>query len=40
MRLLTEAGDADVVTGPALGVAARAYTPNAIREAVFVSKPI
>lgn len=35
MRLLAEAGDEDVVTGPALGSAARAYTPKAIGEAVI-----
>jgi hypothetical protein len=34
MRLLTEAGDEDVVTGPALGPSARVYSPGAIGEAV------
>lgn len=35
MRLLAEAGDEDVVSGPPLGAAARAYTPENIREAVI-----
>jgi hypothetical protein len=34
MQLLAEAGDEDVVSGPALGEAARAYTPEAIGQAV------
>lgn len=35
MQLLAEAGDEDVVTGPALGPTAHAYTPEAIGEAVI-----
>ena len=35
MRLLAEAGDEDVVTGPALGTAAREYTPDALEGAVI-----
>jgi hypothetical protein len=35
MRLLAEAGDEDVVSGPALGAAARVYTPEAIAEEVI-----
>lgn len=35
MRLLAEAGDEDVVAGPALGPAGRAYTPEEIGEAVI-----
>lgn len=34
MRLLAEAGEEDVVSGPALGAAAREYTPDALEGAV------
>jgi hypothetical protein len=34
MRLVAEAGDEDVVRGPALGPSVRAYTPKEIGEAV------
>src|SRR5690242_20805177 len=40
LRLLAEAGVADVVTGPAFGAAALEYTPEPIRKAVFVPKPL
>jgi len=38
IRLLAEAGDEDVVSGPALGRRIRAYTPDAIGAAVIEAK--